>query len=190
MKEERKIQILTLGNRKVGKTSLLKRYNDNLYETYYLITIGIDYIIKQTNIKDELVTLKIWDVGKHNPFMNILHSFYKQSEGILVVFDVTDHMSYKSLSELILNIKEKANVNSIMYLVGNKIDLIDERKVSKEEGEEMAKKYGMKYFETSAKDNINVTEIIEGLAKEIYEKVPMKEDHIKITSGQIGRAHV
>ena len=184
MKGGRKIQILTLGDSKVGKTSLLKRYDDNAFNSNHLTTIGIDFITKQANIKDELVTLKIWDTAGQERFRTITHSFYKQAEGVLVVFDVTDHKSYESLSGWMSSIQEHADVNIIKYLVGNKIDLTEGRKVSKEEGEEMAKRYEMKYFETSAKDNINVAETIEGLANEIFEKAAVKEDHMKIVSGQ------
>ena len=185
MKEERIIQILTVGYYGVGKTALIKRYDDNSFESKYLTTIMMDFISKQINIKDELVTLRIWDIGKRDGLVSISYSFYKQFEGILIVFDVTDDNSCEILSKRIMpDVRKHADVNTIMYLVGNKIDLRDERKISKEEGEEMAKKYEMKYFETSAKDNNNVVETIEGLGKEIYEKTPVKENHIKIASGQ------
>ncbi len=169
MKSSRKVQILTLGDGKVGKTSLLKRYNEDAFTSHHLTTIGIDFITKDVKIGNDQVTVKIWDTAGQERFRTITHTFYKQAEGVLLVFDVTDRMSYENLHTWVNSIHEHADEKIIKYLIANKIDLTEERKVTKEEGQKMANQYKMKYFETSAKANINVTDAIEGLAKEIYE---------------------
>ncbi len=130
-----------------------------------------------------MVTAKIWDTAGQERFRTITHTFYKQAEGVLLVFDVTDRMSYENLHTWVNSIHEHADEKIIKYLVANKIDLTEERKVTKEEGQKMANQYGMKYFEASAKSNINVSESIESLVKEIFESVAQKEDPTKITVG-------
>ncbi len=187
MKATRKIQILTLGDGKVGKTSILKRYKEGAFTTHHLTTIGIDFITNDVKIGNELVTVKIWDTAGQERFRTITHTFYKQAQGVLLVFDVTDRMSYENLHSWITSIHEHADEKIIKYLVANKIDLTEERKVAKEEGQKMAQQYGMKYFETSAKANINVTECIESLAKEVYEKFAAKEES-KVVIGSAAKA--
>ena len=187
MKATKKIQLLTLGDGKVGKTSILKRYKEDAFTTHHLTTIGIDFITNDVKIGTELVTVKIWDTAGQERFRTITHTFYKQAQGVLLVFDVTDRMSYENLHSWITSIHEHADEKIIKYLVANKIDLTEERKVTKEEGQKMAQKYGMKYFETSAKANINVTECIESLAKDVYENYVFKEQTESIVVGGKGK---
>lgn len=129
---------------------------------------------------------KIWDTAGQERFRTITHTFYKQAEGVLLVFDVTDRMSYENLHAWVNSIHEHADERIIKYLVANKIDLTEERKVTKEEGQKLANQYKMKYFETSAKDNTNVTESVESLVKEIHSNLAIKEDtgRISVTAGR------
>ena len=181
MKSARKVQILTLGDGKVGKTSLLKRYNEDAFTSHHLTTIGIDFITKDVKIGNDLVTVKIWDTAGQERFRTITHTFYKQAEGVLLVFDVTDRMSYENLHTWVNSIHEHADEKIIKYLIANKIDLTEERKVTKEEGQKMANQYKMKYYETSARTNINVADSIEGLAQEIYQTASVKEESGKVS---------
>ena len=126
------------------------------------------------------MTAKIWDTAGQERFRTITHTFYKQAEGVLLVFDVTDRMSYENLHSWINSIHEHADEKIIKYLIANKIDLTEERKVTKEEGQKMANQYEMKYFEASAKANVNVTESIESIVKDIYEGFSLKEDPSKV----------
>ena len=187
MKSAKKVQILTLGDGKVGKTSLLKRYNEDAFTSHHLTTIGIDFITKDVKLGNENITVKIWDTAGQERFRTITHTFYKQAEGVLLVFDVTDRMSYENLHAWINSIHEHADEKIIKYLIANKIDLTEERKVTKEEGQKMANQYKMKYFETSAKTNINVTEAVESLVKDVYETSPSKEDPTKVTVSSKGK---
>ena len=184
MKRPRKIQILTLGNSKVGKTSILKRYDDDKMPLAYLTTLGVDLITKRLKFDNEDITLKIWDTAGQERFRTITHSFYKQAEGVLLVYDVTDRESFESLTGWVKTIQEHSDADIIKYLVANKIDLVEGRKVDKEEGKAIADKYKMKYYETSARNNINVKEVVEDLAHEIYATFNPREIHARITTGK------
>eukprot|EP00830_Metopus_es_P009496 TRINITY_DN1915_c0_g1_i1.p1 TRINITY_DN1915_c0_g1~~TRINITY_DN1915_c0_g1_i1.p1 ORF type:complete len:197 (-),score=35.65 TRINITY_DN1915_c0_g1_i1:36-626(-) len=160
------------------------RYSEDKITTSHLPTIGIDFITKDTFIGSQKVTVKIWDTAGQERFRTITHSFYKQAEGILIVYDVTDKLSFESLHSWVNSIHEHANEKTVKYLIANKIDLVDERVVTKEEGEKLALEYKMKYFETSARNDINVSESIESLIKEVYEALAPKEEGIKIGQGK------
>ena len=172
----RKIQLLLLGDGAVGKTCLLKRYNDDTFTTHHLVTIGIDFISKEIALDDKRITLKVWDTAGQERFRTITRNFYKQAEGIILVYDITKRETFESVHKWINSIHENADAGAITCLVANKIDLEDERVVSKEEGQEVANKYEIKFYETSAKSNINVREVIEGMAKEVLTKVAAKVD--------------
>eukprot|EP00829_Urostomides_striatus_P009350 TRINITY_DN204_c0_g1_i3.p1 TRINITY_DN204_c0_g1~~TRINITY_DN204_c0_g1_i3.p1 ORF type:complete len:145 (+),score=37.68 TRINITY_DN204_c0_g1_i3:166-600(+) len=133
MKNAKKIQILTLGDGKVGKTSLLKRYNEDAFTTHHLTTIGIDFITKDIKLGNENISVKIWDTAGQERFRTITHTFYKQAQGVLLVFDVTDKTSYENLHTWVNSISEHADQGIIKYLIANKIDLASERVVSTEE---------------------------------------------------------
>ncbi len=171
----RQIQLITLGDTKVGKTSILKRYHEDSFTAHHLSTIGLDFIAPVMQLGGENVTVKIWDTAGQERFRTITQSFYKQAQGVMLVFDVTDENSFNNLHAWMTSINENANANTIMYLIGNKVDLVDERKTPKETAQKAADKYNMKYFETSAKANINIKEAIESLANEVYEKLSTKD---------------
>lgn len=129
-----------------------------------------------------MVTAKIWDTAGQERFRTITHAFYKQAEGVMLVFDLTSHASYDSIHSWVSSIHEHADENIVKYLVGNKLDMQANREVTKEEGMRMAEEYRMKYFETSAKGNVNVSETIEALIKDIRANASMRDDMIKLTS--------
>eukprot|EP00831_Metopus_contortus_P007236 TRINITY_DN12769_c0_g1_i4.p1 TRINITY_DN12769_c0_g1~~TRINITY_DN12769_c0_g1_i4.p1 ORF type:complete len:203 (+),score=15.09 TRINITY_DN12769_c0_g1_i4:169-777(+) len=171
------------GDGKVGKTSILKRFNEDVFTSHHLTTIGIDFITKDIKVDGNTVSVKIWDTAGQERFRTITHTFYKQAKGVLLVFDVTDRMSYENLHSWVNSIHEHADEKIIKYLIANKIDLTDERKVSTEEGQKMANSYNMKYFETSAKDKTNVTESITSLATEIFRTSSLEADKTRVTVG-------
>ena len=181
MENKRIIKIIAIGDSAVGKTSILRRFSEDTFTNHHLITIGIDFITKDIKINNEIVSLKIWDTAGQERFRTITNAFYNQVEGVLLVFDITNRSSYENLHNWINDIHEYANENVIIYLIGTKIDLSDSRKVAMEEGKKMAYQYNMKYFEVSAKTNTNITEPIEGFAKDIFENIEPVPESIKVT---------
>ena len=188
MNPSKKIQLIIIGDGKVGKTSILRRYKDGTFTTHHLITIGVDYINADLVLNGELVSVKIWDTAGQERFHTITHTFYKQSQGVLLVYDVTDKESFSNITKWVNSIYEHADSNVVKYLIGNKCDMNDERVVSFEEGKKIAEANQMKFLETSAKENINIKECIESVSKEVVEKMLQKEDTkehgVKIKSGE------
>ena len=173
---------LTIGEQAVGKTSILRRYVENKFMKHHLSTIGIDYLSKTIKIKDKEIKLKIWDTAGQERYRNITNQIYKGSDGIVLVFDVTNEDSFNQISEWMKQITENVSKDEIsIILIGNKCD-IQERIVDQKKGEEMAESLGISYYETSALSGQGINEAFEGLVKLIIEN---KYSNSKIPSRNI-----
>jgi small GTP-binding protein len=169
-KTDHVFKILTIGESGVGKTCLLIRYTENKFQKNYLTTIGIDFKSKNIMLKGKSVKLKIWDTAGQERFRNITQQYYKGADGIVLVFDVTDSTTFEKISDWMKQISAFTQPDKIgIVLLGNKIDM-EPRQVKHEQGVEIAKKYGVQYFETSAHTNYNVEESFQHLAEEIMKK--------------------
>ena len=111
--------------------------------------------------------MQIWDTAGQERFRNIISSYYKGAQGIILVYDITDLDSFQNLTSWLIEIKKNAPSFVNKILIGNKSDLENERKVKMEQGKEFAIKYRMKFFEASAKNSDNVYESFYSLVKEI-----------------------
>ena len=164
-----KYKIMVLGESKVDKTQLIKRYTKNVFGGVYLTTVGMDFQDKIIEIEDKKIRLQVWDTAGQERFRNVTKSYFQSSHGLLVVYDITDKESFEKINFWMKNIKENAPENAKLILVGNKCDLANERQVSYEEGEKKASNYNIKFFESSAKDGTNVKEFFFYLANDIYQ---------------------
>ena len=169
-----KYKIMVLGESRVGKTSLIKRYTKDQFGGVYLTTVGMDFQDKIIEIEDKKVRLQIWDTAGQERFRNVTKSYFQSSQGLVLVYDITDRESFEKLNFWVDNIKNNAPENAKFILVGNKCDLANERKVSYEEGENYAKNLNIKFFEASARDGTNVNELFFYLANEIYQDNKLK----------------
>lgn len=170
MSESHTFKILTLGESGVGKTCILRRFVEGQFNKNYLATIGIDFKTKNITIGETVIRLKIWDTAGQDRFRNITRQYYKEADGILLVFDLSDNHSYENINYWIDQITQNTEADQIgLVLVGNKAD-IDSREITTEMGNELAMKYSLNYYETSALNGSNITECIECLTKEIINK--------------------
>jgi len=160
-------KILTIGESGVGKTCILLRYTDNKFIKHHLTTIGIDYKTKDVNINGKSIKLKIWDTAGQERFRNITQQYYKGADGIVLVFDLTDRNSFEKIREWMRQIQSYTQRESIaIVLLGNKCDA-ENKAVSAKEANDIAAEYNMKFFETSAMNNINIEDSFKQLSTEI-----------------------
>lgn len=157
-------KICTVGSSAVGKTSIIIRYTTGKFREYYAPTLGADFSIKTMDIRDNKVKLQIWDLGSQDFLGHVRAGYYQGARGIIYMFDVTRP---ESLEELWAWKKEvDSQLKGVKTLVvANKTDLDKERKVSREEGEEFAKKFLADYTETSVKLNKGVDDTFTIMAK-------------------------
>ena len=164
------IKVGILGDGRVGKSAICNSFTGIQFSEETSITIGSAKFEKKLNVAEgKEIKLVIWDTAGQERFRNVTKSYFQSSHGLLVVYDITDRESFEKINFWMENIKKNAPENVKLILVGNKCDLANERKVSYEEGENYAKKFNIKFFESSAKDGTNVKEFFFYLANEIYQ---------------------
>merc|ERR1712166_598002 len=146
------IKLLLIGDSGVGKSCCLLRFSEDSFTPSFITTIGIDFKIRTIELDGKRVKLQIWDTAGQERFRTITTAYYRGAMGILLVYDVTDEQSFQNIRSWMRNIEQHANTEVVKVLLGNKCDMKNKRAVKHEEGENLAKEYGIEFFETSAKD--------------------------------------
>lgn len=122
-------------------------------------SIGVDFKLKNIEIENRKVKLQIWDTAGQERFRTITTSYYKGAQAILVVYDITERESFEHVKNWMVDVDKFAKQGVLRILVGNKCDLDHKRQVTKEQGKELADKYGIKFMETSAKETVNIDQL-------------------------------
>lgn len=175
-KEQYVFKILLLGDGGVGKTSLLRRYIDNTFEPDYKSTIGVQFMTKVVDTEDTTTKLVIWDVAGQSKFTSYRHLYYKDAEGIILIYDITRPKTFENLPIWIEDSLKHTAKDTKIALLGNKADLVDKRVVSREHGEKFSKTNPniVLFEETSARTGENVNEAYMKLVKVILESTRKK----------------
>lgn len=163
-------KVLLIGNSGTGKSCLLIRFAEDIFSDNYISTIGVDFKIKTIEIDGKTVKMQVWDTAGQERFRTITASYYRGSNGVIIVYDVTDRESFDQVSFWMKEVDRLASPDVCRLLVGNKIDLTDKRAVTTEEGQALANQYGVAFLETSARDNQNVEEAFIKMAATMQKK--------------------
>ncbi len=184
-------KVLLIGNSDVGKSSLILRYVDQIWNDVFVPTIGVDFKVKSLQIDNKRVKMQIWDTAGQERFRNVISSYFKGAHGILLIYDITARDSFKELENWLGEVERNATPQVLKILIGNKCDLEEDRDIKFEEGQAFANRNGMQFMETSAKANTNINEAFEALAKLMIKftsenNIPQKKDTmvLKASSGQ------
>jgi Ras-related protein Rab-8A len=167
------VKVLMVGDSGVGKTSLLLRYDNDVFNESYVTTIGIDFKTKYLDVGDKRVRLQIWDTAGQERFRTITTSYFRGAQGILLCFEVSDRNSFNSIGSWLEQITSHADQQVCVIICGTKCD--SKREVTAEQGQALADKHGYTYIECSAKENHNVVAAFEAIAHEIVEKWKLGE---------------
>ena len=154
---------------------MIKQYMDKAFDEDHITTLGLDFATKKYTSKDGKETsVKIWDTAGQERFKKLTYSFYKKADGVILAFDITEERTFDSIAGWMDSINQHGNEGISKIIVGNKVDLDDKRTVSKERAEALANSFGVNYYETSAKANINIDECISDIIEQSMQRKNQK----------------
>ncbi|XP_026924312.2 ras-related protein Rab-12 [Acinonyx jubatus] len=169
-----KLQVIIIGSRGVGKTSLMERFTDDTFCEACKSTVGVDFKIKTVELRGKKIRLQIWDTAGQERFNSITSAYYRSAKGIILVYDITKKETFDDLPKWMKMIDKYASEDAELLLVGNKLDCETDREITRQQGEKFAQQItGMRFCEASAKDNFNVDEIFLKLVDDILKKMPL-----------------
>lgn len=171
------MKTVVIGNHGVGKSSLLKRYSDDVFEAGTKATIGVDCGWKTIEKDGQVIKMQMWDTSGSERFRAITASYYRGAHIALVVYDVTDRYSFECIPGTWIRdlTKNGTSDSAVLMLVANKCDNEVERVVSSEEGRELAERHGIMYVETSA---LSAQGVPEAFMSAIETAVPIRLEEI------------
>ena len=161
------IRILTLGEISVGKTSIILRYVNDTFKKDYKLTIGIDMQTINVEYKNHIAQLLFWDSAGQERFQSMTKNYYKNSDVLLLIYDVMDNKSFSQLETWLKGIIENKAKHALVYLIANKIDYGSRRLISTQQGEMLSEKYSIPYYEVSALSGKNIDKLFEDIVSEI-----------------------
>lgn len=172
-------KIVIIGDHNCGKSCILLRFAENTFRDDHVTTLGVDFKLKTIKLDKDRIRLELWDTAGMERYRTIYNSYYHSAHGVMVVYDITDRRSFENLKNYWLNeVRMHAPQNAVLMLVGNKCDLLEQRKVDFATAEKLASEMNVSLFEVSAKTGINVEEAFTELARDMRERLMLwKMDH-------------
>lgn len=175
------VKIVVCGDSGVGKTNLLLRYLKNYFESDSKATIGVDFFSKDITIDKQKVNVQFFDTAGQEKYRSISATYFKNSDGVVLVYDMTDRTNFGNLHTWIREVREYASSDVEILLVGNKSDLEEQRQISNDEGQTFARDNQMFFMETSALTNSDmcVQRAFEWLINKICVRLREKKSEIE-----------
>ena len=179
IKADLNFKIIVVGEPSVGKSCLSLRGTKGKFEETYVATVGFDFFSFFAKIEGKLIRLQIWDTCGQEGYRSLVQQFFRGTALAILVYAINDIKSFQSIGNWVKQLKASANPDIKVFLVGNKNDLVDERKISEEEGRKLSKELDFfSFYETSAKTGFNSKEIFIQAMKLLY------INHKRYTSGE------
>ena len=162
-------KVIILGDSGVGKSCLTLKATKDRFEPKYAPTIGFDFLTFGIKINNKNINLQIWDTCGQEVYRSLISSFYRNSSLAILVFSVDNENSFNDLENWLNEVKSQSNVDMNIILIGNKIDLEEQRKISTEKLKEFCEENSINiFFETSAKTGFNTQKVFVEAAKLLY----------------------
>ncbi|CAF2900024.1 unnamed protein product, partial [Rotaria sp. Silwood2] len=176
------------------KTTILQRFAQDYFSTEYVATIGVDIQVRTLDIDSKRCKLHIWDTAGQDRFKYIVSSFYRNANGVIICFDITDLESFRSVNNWLEEVKRYCPEQTPMLLIGTKFDLKTRCMVSEEMIKIYTEKNQLLYLETSSKTNENVEKCFVDFARTlvahinqmemIYKKKPIQDQLVGLGGGR------
>ena len=164
-------KIILVGDTSVGKTNIINKYIKNEFREDFYATIGVEFSHKKFVVENRKIKAQIWDTAGQERYKAITRAYYKGAKGAFIVYDITRRSTFDNIDKWMLEIKDKTSKDIKLMIIGNKIDLKDEREVKNEEAMKKAESLRIPLMEASALDSTNVKEAFYDLLKEIYKDI-------------------
>jgi len=164
-------KFIAIGDTGVGKSCLLLQFTDKRFNPEHDLTIGVEFGTQTVPINNETIKLQIWDTAGQETFRSITRSYYRNTAGALLVYDITRRETFMHANQWLNDAKNHGSSDMTVMLVGNKCDLEHLRQVSTEEGAKFAQENSLLFIETSAKTSKNVEDAFTKPAAHIYQRV-------------------
>ena len=165
------LKYIIIGDPSVGKSNILLKYAHNKFTNEYQATIGVEFGAKNLTLDGKIFRIQIWDTAGQENFRSITRAYYKNSVCAIVTYDITNRNSFENVQDWIDEVKSQTPKEILLVLVGNKIDLENERVVSFDEGKKLSKNNDMLFFETSAKNGNGINDVFLNSCREIYQNI-------------------
>ena len=164
---DRIYKLLLIGESNVGKTSIILRYVENEFKRFGISTLGVDVKYKFVSLDNIKIRLDIWDTAGQERFRGLAKNYFRGAHAFILVYDITDKDSFYKLKGWINDAKEKIENEYKMFVVGNKKDCSNERKIEFEALKEFSKKYDVSFLEVSAKTGEGIEELFNIVVEEL-----------------------
>lgn len=167
-------KIVLIGDSGVGKSNLLSRFTRNEFNLESKSTIGVEFATKSIQAEGKTIKAQIWDTAGQERYRAITSAYYRGAVGALLVYDITKHVSFENVERWLKELRDHADANTVIMLVGNKSDLRHLRAVSTEEAMAFAEKNNLAFIETSALEATGVDTAFQRILTEIYKLMSRK----------------
>ncbi|XP_022895657.1 ras-related protein RABA2a [Olea europaea var. sylvestris] len=167
-------KIVLIGDSGVGKSNLLSRFTRNEFCLESKSTIGVEFATRTLQVEGRTVKAQIWDTAGQERYRAITSAYYRGALGALLVYDVTKPTSFENVSRWLKELRDHADSNIVIMLIGNKTDLKHLRAVATEDAQSFAEKEGLSFIETSALEATNVEKAFQMILSEIYRIISKK----------------
>lgn len=170
-------KIVIIGDATCGKTSLLKRYVDEVFHEQSLTTIGVDFKLKNIDVDGNSIKLQIWDTAGQERFAPLGGLYYHGAHAVIVAYDVTQKNTFDNIPKWCRKFEDRDSegIDTVKVLVGCKSDMVDRREVSPSQGQTAAIETGARWGETSSRTGDNVERMFEEIAKAVLDRKRLLE---------------
>jgi len=176
-------KVVLIGDSGSGKSNLLSRFTRSEFNLESKSTIGVEFATKSIQTDGKIIKAQIWDTAGQERYRAITSAYYRGAVGALLVYDISKRLSYDNVSRWLKELRDHADSNIVIMLVGNKKDLRHMRQVNTDEAKEFCKQHKLFFIETSALADSNVNIAFETILKEIYRLISRKGINNQTNSG-------
>ena len=168
-------KVVLIGDSGVGKSNLLSRFTRNEFNLESKSTIGVEFATKSIVAEGKTIKAQIWDTAGQERYRAITSAYYRGAVGALLVYDISKHVTFENVERWLKELRDHAEANIVVMLVGNKSDLRHLRVVSTEEAMAFAEQHNLAFIETSALDASGVDTAFQNILTEIYRLMNRKQ---------------